>query len=238
MKLLFAAGLVAVGLVACAELQYDPRTPAAALKRGQALYTARNLGTVPYACVDCHPNEPEAPGEPGLSPAHSLYNAASRPYWYGGKFDTRAVQGAQACIQDRMKGPPLQGDQLEYLQLYLQSLSPARKAPPLPTREPAAPSLDLPEGELVDAAAYLGVEGDASASIARGYLLYTAACAGCHVPNAGLGPKERDLARSLDLLSEVVREGKGNMPGISKARLSDADLDAISVYLRWRAVTP
>jgi mono/diheme cytochrome c family protein len=230
--------LLPLWLAACPGFQYNPQTPASVAKRGREIYSARNLGTVPYACIDCHPDTPDDPQEPGLTAGHSLYNVTARPSWYGGKFKTRAAQGAQECVKTYLKGQPLTADELDALQLYLQTLSPARNAPALPAREPEAKPLTIPEGELADAAQHLGVEGEAAVPVSRGFLLYTAACALCHDPARGTGPKERDLVRRPEDLIEIVRRGKGTMPALSPARISDADLTAIAVYLRWRASTP
>ena len=87
-------------------------------------------------------------------------------------------------------------------------------------------------------------EGDAS-SIAhtRGKQVFTKHCAGCHGPEGKgdgyrlLGADPANLTRSSikkkpdALLLQTIHEGKPNMPSW-KGRLSEADSQAVLVYIR------
>src|SRR5262245_52850976 len=108
MRLLLLFGVL---LAACdgGFVLYAP-TPKGLVARGKELFEARGLGAIPYSCSDCHIDTPEGEGPPSLTPAHTLYDSASRGSWYGGRFKTRVVQGAQLCLTERMKGTPLSGD--------------------------------------------------------------------------------------------------------------------------------
>lgn len=217
---------------------YNP-TPQGIVARGKALFETRGLGGVPYSCKDCHPTTPEDPEAPLLTPAHTLYNVASRSSWYGGKLKTRAVQGAQACLVDRMQGKPLEGDDVEAMQAYLGSISPARRTPALHEAKPpkVAPAY-LSEEEISEAKLALGVEEGTPEDVTRGYLLYQRACLRCHIEGQGLGPPLRGLSQTPGDFVSLVRSGKGNMPPFGPDRISDQDLYAIAAYLTWISPGP
>lgn len=218
-------------------MTYYAPTPSGQVARGRQLFEAQ-LGVTPYACVDCHTDTPEDPENPSLLVGHSLYDAASRPSWYGGKYKTRVLQGAQHCLTTRMNAKPLEGDDAEALQGYLQSISPSRKVPPLAVTQTESKDAYLSQEELLEAQEALGIEGQIAEGLARGNLLYLRACDRCHNAARRLAPPERELARPLEELQKIVRNGKGTMPGFPKERLSDADLNTIAAYLSWRAAQP
>jgi mono/diheme cytochrome c family protein len=227
-----------VGLLSCAQMTFYAPTPNGFVARGRELFRTAGVGVVPYACVDCHTEFPEEQENPSLLPASSLHDTASRPSWYNGKFKTRAVQGAQYCLTERMKAKPLEGDDLEAMQSFLQSISPSRKAPALAVA-PQEASLALVAQEEISAAAIeMGVEGPQGEGFARGRLLYLRACERCHDGSRKLGPPMKELARPLEELSNIIRYGRGTMPAFSVARISTADLNMIAAYLSWVAGTP
>jgi mono/diheme cytochrome c family protein len=214
---------------------YAP-TPKGQVARGRAIFVTRGLGAVPYACVDCHTDEPDDPARPSLTPAHSLYDAAARKAWYGGRFKTRAVQGAQECLEKRMGGRRLEGDDQEALQAFLASISPSRRVEPLPDAGLApAPSTEIAGEELAEARAFLGAEVDVDDGIARGLVLYRRACAGCHDPARSLAPDLITKRFSTDSILAASRGGKGAMPAFGKDRISDEDLADIARFLDFAA---
>lgn len=87
-----------------------------------------------------------------------------------------------------------------------------------------------------------GVQGDAAAP-SQGGALFKEKCGACHY-ETGMGTGllsrryEGDLALlenrenlTPQLITLAVRDGLGNMPRLSRAEVSDAQLDAISAYL-------
>ena len=225
-------------LGSCTQMTFYAPTPNGFVARGRELFRTSGVGVVPYACVDCHTEFPEESDNPSLLPASSLYDTASRPSWYNGKFKTRAVQGAQYCLTERMKAKPLEGDDLEAMQSFLQSISPSRKAPPLAVTSQEVPLALVAQEEISAAAIELGVEGPQAEGLARGRLLYLRACERCHDGSRKLGPPMKELARPLEEFSKIVRQGSGAMPAFSVARISTADLNTIAAYLSWAAGAP
>jgi mono/diheme cytochrome c family protein len=222
-------------LAACTQLTFYAPTPSGFVARGRELFRTSGIGAVPYACVDCHTDSPEEKDSPSLLPANSLYNTASRTSWYSGKFKTRAVQGAQYCLTERMQAAPLVGDDLEAMQSFLQSISPSRKIPPLAASQREAAQVLVAQEEIDAAARELGVEGPQAEGLARGRLLYVRACERCHEGSRKLGPPVKELAKPIEEFSKIVRIGKGSMPAFSIDRISTADLNMIAAYLSWAA---
>jgi cytochrome c553 len=218
-------------LVGCHQMTFYAPTPSGFVARGQEIFNTEGIGAVPYACVDCHTTEPEE--TPSLRVANSLYNTASRESWYGGEFKTRAAQGAQYCLTERMQANPLTGDDLEAMQSFLQSISPARRLPPLSSKKTEIKNAEIAQEEINAAAKEMGLEGPQADGLARGRMLYLLACDKCHNETRKLGPPLKELSRPLEELTKVVRNGKGTMPGFSVSRLSTADLNTIAAYLSW-----
>lgn len=230
------AALALAGCEAAGFTFYAP-TPKGQVARGRQLFYARGMGAVPYACVDCHTDEPEDPATPALTAGHSLYDAAARGSWYGGRFETRVVQGAQLCLTERMQAKKLEGDDLEALQAYLASISPSRKAPPLQEGPPVASS-QISAEELAEVRAELGLEGDGGEEILRGRILFARACESCHNEALHLGPPPKRLARPASDLVALLRAGKGSMPPFGLDRISDGDLRDIAAFLQALATYP
>jgi cytochrome c553 len=225
-------------LAACPQMTFYAPTPSGFVARGRDLFRTSGVGAVPYACVDCHTEFPDEPDNPSLLPTSSLHDTASRSSWYNGKFKSRAVEGAQYCLTERMQAKPLTGDDIEAMQSFLQSISPSRKAPPLTVTQKEAPLALVAQDEISAAAKELGVEGPQAEGLARGRLLYLRACERCHDSSRKLGPPVKELARPIDELTKIVRAGKGAMPGFSLRHLSTTDLNTIAAYLSWAAGSP
>jgi mono/diheme cytochrome c family protein len=225
-------------LVACNQMSFYAPTPSGFVARGKEIFETPGIGAVPYACVDCHTSEPDEAGNPSLLAASSLYNTASRESWYGGKFKTRALQGAQYCLTERMKAKALDGDDAEALQSFLQSISPARKISPLPVNQKEAPLALVAQEEINAAAQELGLEGPQADGLARGRLLYLRACEKCHDAGRKIAPPVKELARPIEEFSKIIRNGRGSMPAFSVDKISTADLNTIAAYLSWVAGNP
>jgi len=223
-----AAALLAVG---CGP------TPAA--EYGEELFNDPKLSESQYntfSCATCHATT--ATPEPGkLYAGHSLYNAASRPTWWGG-YETRLLDAVNFCYTAFMRGvTPLapEDPKSRALYEYLASISPDAEAPALPFTI-VRDITDVPRG-----------------SAEWGADVYKAACQDCHgEAHTGQGRKT-ELAPVLPEVTqdygtlfpgispgvvfiEKVRHGRffgvgGNMPPYSREALSDKDLGALLAYL-------
>jgi hypothetical protein len=202
-------------------------TPQGLLARGKTLFYTSELSGSGYTCRDCHA-ELEDDDNLSLLPGHSLYNVAVRPSWYNGSITGRAVQAAERCLSTWMQGALSGEEDREALQAYLASLSPARKAPRLIPKP--VPSQQYTLEEIAEVMRAEGFSED----LARGRLLTLRACEGCHQRGRGIAPP---LAASDDL-AVLIRSGRGAMPPFPTSRLSEADLAAITRYLREKPVTP
>lgn len=92
------------------------------------------------------------------------------------------------------------------------------------SQEPAA------GGTAGGEAAYVGPI--ASSDVDGGHSLFATNCAGCHTGQAGAyGPSLRDLGRTPEAVRQVVREGRGRMPGFPSSRLGGDDLEKVMAFL-------
>jgi len=100
------------------------------------------------------------------------------------------------------------------------------------TTEPAAttPAATTPLTTPATTSATRPAAGGAQA-VARGRAVLTRACGTCHEPGESDGPSA-GKGWAEERMRTQVRQGGGRMRAISAARLNDADLDALVVYLR------
>lgn len=88
---------------------------------------------------------------------------------------------------------------------------------PTPAAEPAAaPAAEAP-----------------AASTAEGRSAFLDICSGCHGQEAegGLGPPLAGTQRDAGTLSEVVRNGLGNMPPLDPGLISDEEIEQVAAFL-------
>lgn len=219
--------------------------PEQALQRGGEVFRdpgfARADSNV-YACSTCH--SAQKGGDPMRKlPGYGMYDAATRPSWWGGAYDT-LFDAANECYVEFMRGQPLTRDDPEgrALLVYLDSVAPDPSSPALPeTTVPAIITDPMLPGYVAS--------GDAG----RGAVVWQQACSYCHgdlhTGKGRLGPKvsivpEESLAQhgtdpntgARPITVEKVRHGKfysvgGNMPQYSLEALSDADLGDLLAYM-------
>jgi mono/diheme cytochrome c family protein len=70
----------------------------------------------------------------------------------------------------------------------------------------------------------------ASTDVALGQQRYEARCASCH--GGGTGPELQNIGWDPARLRRQIREGSGQMPAISEARLSNDEMEAVLAYLQ------
>ncbi|HEX8441103.1 c-type cytochrome [Archangium sp.] len=213
--------------------------PTPAVEYGEELFRDPKLSESQYntfSCATCHATT--ATPEPGkVYAGHSLYNAASRPSWWGG-YETRLLDAVNFCYTAFMRGvTPLapEDPKSRALYEYLASISPDTDVPAQPFTI-VKDITDVPRGTAEWGAA-----------------VYTSACLDCHgEAHTGKGRKT-ELAPVLPEVAnaygelfpgtspglvfiEKVRHGRffgvgGNMPPYSREALSDKDLGALLAYL-------
>lgn len=227
--------LVVFGLAALAGCG-DNRVPAPVY--GQQLFGDPKLSDSPanaYACSTCHSSLPGT--DPArLDPGYSLYDAASRPSWWG-HYEIDFLDAVNFCRTSFMDAEvPLSPDQpkAKALYEYLVEISPDQAALALPL-SPVKYVVEIPRGDPM-----------------RGQAVYVAACARCHgdygtgkgkltdampvLPDVILAYPGKYPGLSVpQLVIEKVRHGNffglgGTMPPYSKEALSDADLGALLAY--------
>jgi len=204
-----------------------------ALARGQALFASPSLSTASantFACATCHATS-AAPDPSRRLAGYTLYDAAARPSWWGGKEST-LLAAVNECLTAFERGAPLAPDDADgrALLVYLESLAP----------DPSAPALPLTAVGAIDAAYEAKLAGG---DPTRGAATYAAACAGCHgAIHTGAGrldPGEPILpdatiaahgaSGAAPYVVEKVRHGGffgvgGVMPPYSLQALPDPDL--------------
>lgn len=224
--------LVLTVLAACG----DNRVPAPVY--GQQLFGDPKLSDSPmnaYACATCHSASPGThPAQ--LDPGYSLYDAASRPSWWGG-YERNFLDAVNFCRGSFMDAEvPLTPDRPEAKALYeyLAEISPDQVAFQLPLTT-VKYIVEIPRGDPT-----------------RGQAVYVAACARCHgdygtgngkltdtmpvLPDVFLAYPNKFPSLSVpQLVIEKVRHGSffglgGTMPPYGKEALSDADLGALLAY--------
>ncbi len=71
-----------------------------------------------------------------------------------------------------------------------------------------------------------------STDVAGGQAVYAASCAGCHTNQPGsYGPNLTTLGHSPESIREVIREGRGRMPGFGAEQIGGEDLEKLLAYL-------
>lgn len=188
-----------------------------------------------FSCATCHTTSSDPASAARLPAGHSLANAAFRASYWGGD-ETSLLAAVNACTTLFMRGVPFTADDPKGRALfeYLVQLSPKRDATALP--------LDVVEN-ITDVA-----RGD----VARGAVVWAAACESCHgAPHTGEGRISKlaslvpessiELASQLKaepslVVTEKIRHGPlfgvgGNMPFFSREALSDEDLGALMTFL-------
>ncbi len=189
-----------------------------------------------FSCATCHATT--ATPEPGrMDAGYSLYNAASRPSWWGG-YETRLLDAVNFCYVSFMRGvEPLapEAPKSRALYEYLVRISPDAQAPALPLTV-VKDIVDVPRGDA-----------------GRGAEVYRAACQTCHgEPHTAKGRLTQlasvlpEVVEEYDelfpgvppqlVVIEKVRHGQffgvgGNMPLYSREALSDEDLGALLSFL-------
>ncbi len=213
--------------------------PTPAAEYGEELFRDPKLSESQYntvSCATCHATT--ATPEPGRAyVGHTLYNAASRPHWWGG-YETRLLDAVNFCYTAFMRGvTPLapEDPKSRALYEYLASISPDTDVPAQPFTL-VKDITDVPRG-----------------SAEWGADVYEAACQDCHgEAHTGKGRKTeltpvlpevaQDYGHLFPGISpglvfiEKVRHGRffgvgGNMPPYSREALSDEDLGALLAYL-------
>ncbi len=230
MRLAALAALAIVGLAACG--------PRPATERGAELFSDSALsssGFNDFSCATCHAATP-TPDAGVLPSAHTLYDSASRPSYWGG-YLSDFLEATNVCFVFFMRSPdPLTADapKSKALYEYLASISPSETSPALPLTIVKDVSF-LPGGDE-----------------ARGKQVYDGACRVCHgEARTGEGKLERAselpaVTATYDedfpgvpkrlLVIEKVRHGQffgvgGNMPLYGKELLSDEDLASLLAFL-------
>jgi thiosulfate dehydrogenase len=220
--------LVEGGLVGCGA--------EAAKDYGKALFNDPSVSSADsnsFRCATCHELSPQRTVP---YPGYTLYDATTRPSYWGG-FETTFLDASNQCVAGFMRGKALTetDEKMRALYVYLQTLS--------PDPSPQALSLTVVQN-IVDVPS-----GDAG----MGKQLYDQVCANCHgSPHTGAGristlasviPDETLMMHGTDpktgarpVAIEKVRHGRffmvgGNMPLFSLEALSDDQLGAILAYL-------
>ncbi len=215
-----------------------------ALQRGQEVFGSPAFSPADsnvFSCATCH--QTTATGNGLELPGYLLHDAAARPSWWGGAYDT-LLDAVNECYVEFMRGPRLATDDVDgrALLVYLQSIAPDATAPALPltvekdiVTDPMAPGW-IPTGDA-----------------GRGAHTYQVACANCHgtahTGDGRLGDKvsiipDESIAQhgcmatggARPITIEKVRHGKffgvgGNMPLYSVEAFSDAELGDVLAYL-------
>ena len=94
---------------------------------------------------------------------------------------------------------------------------------------PAFPALNEPRIEAIEL--YLATLLPNLNDQTAGSVLFATYCEGCHGAEGGGGPEFPGSIQGYDSVTDLVRQGRGDMPGFSPAQLSDANIDSIQVYL-------
>jgi thiosulfate dehydrogenase len=203
---------------------------------GRSLFSDPSLSTAGsnrFSCATCH----ETVAVPTqLRPGYTLYNAVSRPSFWGG-WELTLLDAINQCVAQFMRGAVLKpdSDEARSLHVYLRTLAPDATSPALPLTV-VRDIVPVPSG-------------DADA----GRAVYDRSCKNCHgAPKTGEGRISAQASRIPDetiasfgtgpldgarpVTIEKVRHGKfygvgGNMPLYSLEALSDADLGAVLAYL-------
>lgn len=72
-----------------------------------------------------------------------------------------------------------------------------------------------------------------STDVEGGLAVFTTNCGGCHTGQAGsYGPAVRDLQRTPEAIRQVIREGRGRMPGFGAAQIGADDLEKVMAFLQ------
>jgi thiosulfate dehydrogenase len=214
-----------------------------ALQYGKSLYSspgASDAASNAFSCATCHDVGPTATR---LRPGYTLFDAASRPTWWGG-YETELLNAMNDCVTFFMSGDALSAtdEKSRALHLYLESIAPDQTSPALPLTV-VAQIVDVPSGDP-----------------AQGKMLWDTGCATCHgaphtgagriTPLAALVPDDSISAHGTDpktgarpVVIEKVRHGKffmvgGKMPLFSLETLSDAQLGSILGYLETFGLPP
>jgi thiosulfate dehydrogenase len=193
------------------------------------------------ACTTCH----ELVATPKhLRPGYTLYDAATRPSWWGG-FELNLLDAINQCYVNFMRADvelAPTDDRARAMVIYLQSIAPDPSPPALPYTI-VLNIADVPSGDA-----------------AAGKALYDDGCANCHgQPHTGAGrisvkasiiPDESLDQHGTDpttgarpVTIEKTRHGKffnvgGNMAPYSTELLSDAQLGQILGYLEQFGLPP
>ncbi len=185
-----------------------------------------------FRCTTCHDLEQVQSYRPG----YTLYDAATRPTWWGG-FTEELLPAINQCVVDFMAGRDLveTDDKARALHIYLESIAPDPSPSPLPLTV-VLNIVDVPSGDPT-----------------LGQQIWQGGCANCHgAPHTGKGrisslaslvPDDSLSAHGTDpktgarpVTIEKVRHGKyfmvgGNMPLYSVEKLSDEELGSLLGYL-------
>lgn len=106
-----------------------------AQQRGEALFNASSFSVSPSnpdACSTCHSTK--AGGDPpALLAGFTLFDAAARPTWWGGAYDT-FLDAVNECYVEFMRGDRILPDDPDgrALFVYLTSIAPDAQSPALP----------------------------------------------------------------------------------------------------------
>lgn len=93
------------------------------------------------------------------------------------------------------------------------------------------------EGTGGGEAAYVGPI--TSTDVEGGQALFATKCGGCHTGQSGsYGPAIRDLGRTPEAVRQVIREGRGRMPGFTAEQISADDLEKVMAFLQSIGTVP
>ena len=212
--------------------------PRPALELGAELFGDPAFAASPsnvFSCATCH-EVTAAPRAGNRPPGFTLHNAAARPTYWGGAFET-LLDAVNECYVEYMRGHALSPDNTDgrALRVYLQSITPDKAAPSLPLTT-VTTILDVPNGDP-----------------AAGEATWRGACSRCHGeihtgkgrlgPRISIVPDETLKTFGTDPLKgarpitiEKIRHGKyfgisGNMAPYSLEALTDGEVGGILAYL-------
>jgi mono/diheme cytochrome c family protein len=193
---------------------------------GEKLFHDPNVGGPgnKMTCFHCHAKTDEREGgvvlkDDHIRAAHTLYNSAQRPKFWGG-FATTVGKASAICQKQFMLGDGLSAEQDAQLTAYLEAISPD-----------SAPELDYRTNyRSMETLLRDPTSGDA----AKGKKLADKYCMTCHL-DGRVGPVWAPGLYEPDWVVRRVRRLEGHqnkqMPNWTIERLPDSDLRDIVTYL-------